>query len=122
MTPSQRHYQKNREAILEKRRATYLANKEAGTPAWRARHLKYTYGITYSLYTDQLARQGGVCAICRNPPTGRVLDVDHNHTTGAVRGLLCRGCNTSLGKFKDSPELLRAAAAYLETPPWNRVT
>jgi hypothetical protein len=65
--------------------------------------------------------QGWVCAICGNPTaTGHRLAVDHDHTTHRVRGLLCESCNNGLGRFKDSPELLRLAALYLEreyTPP-----
>jgi len=47
-------------------------------------------------YEILLARQGGVCAICKNPPRTRRLDIDHNHTTGETRGLLCARCNAAL--------------------------
>lgn len=53
------------------------------------------------------------CAVCGEPPTRRRLDVDHDHKTGAVRGLLCSDCNIALGKFRDDPDRLRAAADYL---------
>lgn len=42
------------------------------------------------------------------------MHVDHDHNTGHIRGILCQACNVTLGKMNDSPELLRAAAAYLE--------
>lgn len=63
--------------------------------------------------------QDGRCAICREEETatarGRVrsLAVDHDHETGAVRGLLCSRCNTALGLFRDNPALLLEAIAYL---------
>ncbi|WP_409071688.1 endonuclease VII domain-containing protein [Burkholderia pseudomallei] len=61
--------------------------------------------------------QGGVCAICKRAPSGRgiaaVLHVDHDHTTGIVRGLLCTRCNRALGAFDDDPQRLIDAAAYL---------
>lgn len=67
-------------------------------------------------YQILLEKQGHSCAICKkhkddfNTP----LEVDHNHTTGAVRGLLCPNCNTGLGLLADSSEVCRAAAIYLE--------
>jgi Recombination endonuclease VII len=72
------------------------------------------YGITPEEY-DQLAEeQAGGCAICGEPcKTRRVLSVDHDHTTGAVRGLLCDSHNKAIGLFCDDPTLLMAAAAYL---------
>jgi len=80
---------------------------------------RYKYGITAAEYSALLEVQGGACAICRQPErevrSGRVLDlsVDHDHLTGAVRGLLCKDCNTALGRMRDNPERLEAAAAYL---------
>ena len=66
-------------------------------------------------YDAMLERQGGTCAICGNKPAdGETLARDHDHVTGRVRGLLCRGCNTGLGQFTDDPSRLRAAADYLE--------
>lgn len=74
--------------------------------------LQKKYGITLKDFTEMLERQGGGCAIC-----GTDLDhtghVDHCHTSGMVRGILCSHCNTALGKFRDNTELLDNAIAYL---------
>nr|WP_245160501.1 endonuclease VII domain-containing protein [Blastococcus sp. CT_GayMR20] len=58
-----------------------------------------------------LRNQGGMCAICRVAPAAHV---DHDHATGAVRALLCFNCNGGLGQFKDDPDVLRAAAEYVQ--------
>lgn len=71
-------------------------------------------GVTIEDYDRLLAAQGGGCAICGNPPKTRRLDVDHDHKTGRVRGLLCFVCNHHLlGKYATAAKL-RAAADYLE--------
>lgn len=74
------------------------------------------YGITYREYLNMIAAQKGLCAICRKHRLDQVKDlaVDHDHTTGKVRGLLCTNCNTGLGMFKDSIRLLAQAIVYLE--------
>jgi hypothetical protein len=59
------------------------------------------YKITRSSYEAMLVRQGGRCAICARV---EVLVIDHDHLTGEVRGLLCQGCNTHLGRFEASSE------------------
>lgn len=67
-------------------------------------------GVVRETVVGLFASSDGRCAIC-----GRAgaLVVDHDHDTGAIRGLLCRNCNTGLGQFGDDPERLRRAAAYL---------
>ncbi len=77
------------------------------------RYLRDRYGITLDDYNERLRNQGGVCAICKRVPDQRRLVVDHCHTTGDVRGLLCSRCNTGLGMFTDNPETLYVAAVYL---------
>lgn len=80
------------------------------------KHLRHKYGITFEEYRRMELVQGGLCAICRKPENpGRSLAVDHNHTTGQVRALLCGNCNRGIGMLQDSADLLRAAAEYLET-------
>jgi len=89
----------------------------------KRRHiLKKQFGLTEHDYDQLLKIQSGVCAICKLPETGvsgpkrtpRVLAVDHSHTTGKVRGLLCHFCNSALGLFHDNVELLATAITYLE--------
>ena len=77
--------------------------------------LSKTYDITLDEYEELLTKQGGVCAICgqESKDTGKPLAVDHDHTTGEVRELLCGPCNRGLGLFEDRVELLLKAAAYL---------
>lgn len=74
------------------------------------------YGLTLIGYFDLLRKQGGGCAICGPPSStgGRRLFVDHCHETKVVRGLLCDTCNLMIGYAKDSPDILRVAAEYLE--------
>jgi hypothetical protein len=82
---------------------------------WRIRvKLRDKFGITPEDYRAMLAGQGGACAICLGGTNGKgKFHVDHNHTTGAIRGLLCANCNLALGQFKDDPVRLQAAVDYL---------
>ena len=75
---------------------------------------EYRYGITTEQFQARLDKQGHVCAICGGRTPNRELDVDHDHKTGAIRGLLCHYCNTGIAKFRDDPALLQRAAAYLK--------
>ena len=72
------------------------------------------YGLNEDIYNEVLQIQRGGCALCGARPGARGLPVDHDHATGDNRGILCATCNGGLGMFKDSPELLRRAADYLE--------
>lgn len=91
-----------------------LANRERHDALLRETQLQRKFGITTADYDRMVEAHGGSCAICRKPcQTGRRLAIDHCHQTGIIRGLLCQGCNTGLGKFQDDPALLNAAAAYL---------
>lgn len=77
-----------------------------------------TYGITGDDYAALLKRQGGRCAICRARPKSKRLAVDHDHKTGAVRGLLCSRCNHELmGSAWDSLAIASALWHYMNTPP-----
>ena len=82
----------------------------------RKSHLWTTYGMTMDEYNQMFAEQEGCCAICGEHQTElrSRLCVDHSHTTGKVRGLLCGECNKGLGHFKDNPEALANAISYLK--------
>lgn len=70
--------------------------------------------MTEAEHEAMLVFQGGRCAICRRPPDpGQRLDVDHDHETLVVRGLLCRLCNRMVGCARDDADTLAAAAAYV---------
>lgn len=85
----------------------------------RKSYLRIMYGLTFEDYAKKLGLQGGGCAICGSCENFRgdqkMLHVDHDHATGKVRGILCAKCNGGLGYFKDSPELLSRAIAYLNS-------
>ncbi|WP_337191919.1 endonuclease VII domain-containing protein [Streptomyces sp. HUCO-GS316] len=82
----------------------------------RAGHLKRNYGLTEAERDELIASQGGVCCICLSAPAAHV---DHCHKTGRVRGVLCFSCNAALGQFKDRPDAIRRAAAYVEGIAWK---
>lgn len=80
----------------------------------RDRYLKACYGLVPGDYDHLLRRQGGGCAGCGTvPEPGTYLDVDHCHTTGRVRGVLCTPCNTGLGQLRDNPAILLSLIRYL---------
>lgn len=66
-------------------------------------------------YEDSFKKQKGCCAICSSPENGRYnhLSIDHDHSTGVLRGLLCNNCNRALGLFKDNADVLLKAVDYL---------
>lgn len=85
----------------------------------RAYQARYRYGFTAEQIAEQLAAQGGRCAICGTDEPGfkQGWNIDHDHATGELRGLLCGACNRGLGMMGDDPDRLEAAARYLRRPP-----
>lgn len=82
----------------------------------KVRQLWRYYGLTPEALASLISGQGNVCAICKSThwgPSGP--NVDHNHITGVIRGILCGRCNTGIGFLCDNPKIMRAAADYLET-------
>ena len=85
----------------------------------KGRALRESFGLSLEQYQEMHDRQDGKCAICGQPETqlrdGKVkaLAVDHCHSTGRIRGLLCSDCNTGIGKLKEDVEILQSAIRYL---------
>lgn len=110
----QREKRKN---LTKKQRAqrleTHREYRKRRPDVFRNMELKRDFGIDLETYNSMLKAQGGVCAICGNPPNGKSLAVDEDHSTRRVRALLCHNCNVGLGHFRDSMDLLQSALAYL---------
>ena len=109
----------------EKKKST--VNQKEYARQWRKANPRRTahhdlwkhYKVTLDWYEETLAKQNGVCAICKQEEFSVIrnkkikLSVDHSHESGKIRGLLCTKCNRGLGLFKDSKELLINAIKYL---------
>jgi len=82
----------------------------------RCNDLWKTYRLTHLQYQNLLVEQDNQCQICgvEPDPDGKRLAVDHCHTTGRIRGLLCSNCNTAIGLLYDNKELLQNAINYLK--------
>jgi len=106
-----------REAQKEWQKKEYHRTKDKH----RAYRINRIYGLTEEDYTYLLVKQNGCCAICKTNVSTRDktgnpqrFSIDHNHTTGKVRGLLCGRCNTALGLFLDDTKSLEQAIIYLK--------
>jgi len=88
----------------------------------RAQAVKKLFGLSWEDYLQKYAEQDGSCAICKThlilygdrAKTDKIANVDHNHTTKQIRGLLCRKCNTAIGLLQDNITVIKNASEYLE--------
>ena len=109
----------NKEKVYEAQKRWASAHKEK-IKYYRVKSaLKQRYGVTVKWYEDKLKEQKGVCAICSCSSSdlrGKddMFCVDHCHTTGQPRALLCHKCNTGIGMLKDNPILVARAWTYLQ--------
>ena len=98
-----------------KRQKRYFKEYLTKDPLYRAKNwLKNDYNLTIEEYNIQLEKQENVCYICKGLDKVR-LAVDHCHSTGKLRGLLCSSCNQALGKLQDNPEIIQRAKEYIES-------
>lgn len=99
------------------REATKIASKKyrQNPDNERNNKLKHRYGITLADKKQMIVDQNGCCAICNKELSGdKYVHLDHSHSSGSVRGVLCQPCNIGLGGFKDSIEALENAIEYLK--------
>jgi hypothetical protein len=120
---SKKYYETHKIA-RQKASRDYGAKHREERREWCRRHyhrfyIERQYGLTISQYNDLLVTQEYVCAICKRKPLKHRLGVDHNHTTGSVRGLLCHSCNLSLGLANDDEKILVYSIEYLCRDTYN---
>lgn len=75
------------------------------------------YGISKGQVVTLIENQSGLCAVCRTAPA---TQVDHDHSTGKIRGILCLHCNAGMGAFEDDPSIILRAIEYLERSDGTR--
>lgn len=107
-------YKHDREVANKSRAALKAKDPEAWKLMRRRQQLKRYYGMTLEEYQQKLKDQGGGCSICGRMESLKDMPVDHCHTQGHIRGILCHYCNKGLGQFFDNPNNLRKAADYID--------
>ena len=106
-------HRRNKDRYKEVRRQWYEANKDKVNTDSKARYTAKQFGLTVEEY-DTIRASTSNCECCLTQLSLRERRLDHCHTTGKIRGILCNSCNTGIGMFKDSTELLKSAIDYLE--------
>ena len=101
-------YQKLDENEKKKRRQNNICNNFEYRQAYR---LKTRFGLTTEEFSAMILKQNNKCKICECEMD--TPQVDHNHSTGKIRALLCRSCNTSLGLLKEDPKVLYSMISYI---------
>lgn len=108
-----RNYDRRNKELLYQKKISRLREERKRVPEkWREIQRLRRYGMPLGKYDELVASQRGCCVICGKKPEG-ALQVDHDHTTGVYRELLCEKCNRMLGFALDDPAILRAAIVYL---------
>lgn len=104
-------YAKEKKAIIAYQKEYYSKNADLVRLRTKCRK----YGLTKEALLTLYNQAGSRCEICYQEFSNEVKrNVDHDHTTGKVRGILCTGCNHGLGNFSDSPEIMLRAITYLK--------
>ena len=111
---SRRHYAKNPKRRMEVGKAYRQRHPERYKLTVRASNLRRKFSVTIAQYDKMFANQNGCCIICKSPLRGN-FGVDHDHETKRVRGIACNWCNSYVLAKRNTPEILRLAADYLES-------
>lgn len=101
-------------------KAGHVTTKSGRRATIRDRRLLLLYGITEREYRQVLGYQGDVCAGCGERRKQNRLSVDHRHSDGLLRGLICWSCNKALACARDNPATLLRLYGYLNDPPATR--
>ena len=131
LTPSQKYARSEKGRAVQKKIRETEQNKKI-KKAWRDNggsaqeyqrnrdkyrdtYLKRFYGLSLEEYNNMTEQQNGLCYVCNQPPKGgKRLAVDHCHSTGAVRRLLCGNCNTTLGLVNEDINIMNKLIKYIE--------
>lgn len=111
LTRTQRYYKNHPERKKAQAKAWRQAHPEA-VKKWVRRRRRKALGVDDAMVQQMLVDQDYRCGICK-ATIDEGAHVDHDHSTGSVRGILCRPCNLALGGFGDSVKRLSAAISYL---------
>jgi hypothetical protein len=116
LTKRQVYYQKNKEHLQELQRKYYKLNYEKRKERNREFRLRRQFGLPLGEHKLLLEKQNYTCPICHRHQKDlpRNLSLDHCHTTGQIRGLLCLNCNAALGHTRDSITILKEMINYLK--------
>ena len=109
------YYNQNKQMAIARANDWKNNNPERRKEIARNSHIKRKYGITIEQESQLKQLQNNKCAICKNElQPGFKSHIDHCHTTGKIRAILCNTCNAMLGMAKESPEILKFALNYLK--------
>lgn len=98
----------------EREKINKLKRLQKNPRYYRAIDLKSKYNLTLDEYDKMILLQDNKCAICKNEFLKGYPYVDHCHSTGKTRGILCMGCNTSLGLLKENISILKSMIKYIK--------
>ena len=123
-----KYYQDNKDAYAERGKVRRESDRDGYRKYHREYHhnnkdkkrdaqLKYEYGVSLVEYNTMFEQQGMCCAACKSDVNqgliGKNFPLDHCHSTGKVRGVLCTNCNKALGLLADNPERVLNLYKYL---------